>query len=100
LGGAGRGGREVIIFQDPRFEPGFAWSAHHGERRRFGHEGCMIDAVERLRMLMPPSRTRETCPRSHIAPILAGENLQHMDMSCMSHSVCLYAIRNIAYIID
>ncbi len=54
----------------------------------------------RLRMLMPPSRTRETCPRSNLAPILGGENVQHIDILCMSHSVCGYAIHNTSYIID
>src|SRR5216683_3016959 len=39
-------------------------------------------------MLMPPSRTRKRCLRSNIAPLLAGENVQHRDMLCMSHSVC------------
>src|SRR5713101_5943411 len=39
-------------------------------------------------MLMPPSRTRKRCLRSNIAPLLAGENVQHINMLCMSHSVC------------
>jgi len=38
-------------------------------------------------MLMPPSRTRETCLRSNIAPLLASENVQHMDMLCMRHTI-------------
>src|SRR2546427_730293 len=50
--------------------------------------------VFRSCMLMPPSRTRTTCLRSNIAPRLAGENVQHIDMLCMSHSVCLYAVRS------
>jgi hypothetical protein len=45
---AGRGGREVVIFQDTRFEPGFELSASNASRRRFGQEGCLIDAVEAL----------------------------------------------------
>ena len=47
----------------------------------------MINIVVRSCMLMPPSRTRKTCLRSNIAPRLAGENVQHIDMLCMSHSV-------------
>ena len=50
-------------------------------------------------MLMPPSRTRKTCLRSNIAPRLAGENVQHVDMLCMSHSACLYALNSTSYII-
>jgi hypothetical protein len=45
--------------------------------------------------LMPPSRTRETCQRDYIAPLLAGEKLQHIDMLCMSHSAYLYAIHKL-----
>src|SRR2546427_1282805 len=51
-------------------------------------------------MLMPPSRTRTTCLRSNIAPRLAGENVQHIDMLCMSHSVCLYAFNSTSYIVS
>src|SRR6266571_1712276 len=50
-------------------------------------------------MLMPPSRTRETCLRSNIAPLLAGENVQHIDMLCMRHTIRPYALNSRAYII-
>ena len=51
-------------------------------------------------ILMPPSRTRETCQRNNIVPLLVGEKLQHIDMSCMSHSAYPYAIYDLAYLID
>jgi hypothetical protein len=50
-------------------------------------------------ILMPPSRTRMTCLRSNIAPLLAGEDVQHRDMLCMSHSVCLDAFNSISSIL-
>jgi hypothetical protein len=39
-----------------------------GEYGQFGQQRFVVNVVKRLRMLMPPSRTRETCPRSHIPP--------------------------------
>ena len=48
-------------------------------------------------MLMPPSRTRMTCLRSNIALLLAGEDIQHIDMLCISHSVCQYALNSVLY---
>jgi hypothetical protein len=44
---------------------------------------------------MPPSRTRTTCLRSNIAPFLAGEDVQHIDMLC----ICLYALYRILYML-
>jgi len=60
---------------------------------------CRYRKLLRFCMLMPPSRTRKTCLRSNSAPRLAGENVQHVDMLGMSHSVCLYALDNTSYII-
>ena len=59
----------------------------------------MRQTMIRLRMLMPPSRTRKTCQRSNSAPRLAGEKLQHVDMLGMSHSAYLYALKDTSYII-
>jgi hypothetical protein len=50
-------------------------------------------------MLMPPSRTRKPCLRSNSAPCLAGETVQHVDMLCMRHSVCLSAVNRTSYMI-
>jgi hypothetical protein len=49
-------------------------------------------------MLMPPSRTQMTCLRSNIAPFLAGEDAQHIDMLCMGHAIVFYALNDLLYI--
>src|SRR5713101_4567860 len=41
--------------------------------------GCRHLRLLRSCILMPPSRTRKRCLRSNIAPLLAGENVQHIN---------------------
>src|SRR5262249_31000507 len=74
------------------FSPGTA-RYHTTMGGRCGYRRCI-----RFCMLMPPSRTRKTCLRSNIAPLLAGEDAQHIDMLCTSHAIYLYALNSLLYI--
>src|SRR5262245_49543066 len=63
------------------------------------HQPFVVNRIVRSCMLMPPSRTRKTCLRSNSPTRLAGENVQHIDMLCMSPSICLYVLDILSYII-
>ena len=96
--------RTTIFATQPRIqtEKGMPHGPARGRRDLDRHEVVHRRRHQRMLrfcMLMPPSRTRKTCLRSNIAPRLAGENVQHIDMLCISHSVCLYVFNITSYII-
>ena len=50
---------------------------------------CRYRPLLRLRILMPPSRTRKArqgMPEGRIAHVVDGEGLQHMHIYCMKHT--------------
>ena len=48
----------------------------------------------RFCMLMPPSRTRETCQRSNIVRLLTGEQAQQINMLRISRFLCAYSMHS------
>jgi len=80
---------EHVVVEHPGLEPRFHEAVQSRECLELAEEGLLVDAVERSCMLMPPSRTRMTCLRNNIAPRLAGENVQHIDILYMIHSAFL-----------
>ena len=59
------GWTQVLLFQDPRLEPGFEWSAKAGGGLHFGQQGLMVDSIaafgnidfERILRSIPNRRT-------------------------------------------
>ena len=49
------GRRDMAVFQDPCFEPGFALPADGGGCLRFGEQSIMVNAVKRSNILIPLS---------------------------------------------
>src|SRR5262245_34239709 len=93
----------VPLFQHARFQPlpHLACKAPVPNPRLDAlHQPFVVKLIQRSCMLMRPSRTRMTCQRNNIAPRLAGENVQHIDILYIIHSAFLYDINIISYMIS
>jgi hypothetical protein len=49
LGCPGCGSREMVIFENTRFEPGLYLAVDHRRRLHFGQKGLMVNPIEALR---------------------------------------------------